>query len=69
MAYSTEKNSSPKQEEDDYTARLEELEREKAKQEALLAKKTDDVEALKAYKEALEALVAATIEQNQAPAA
>ena len=69
MADSTEKDSSQQQEKDDYTARLEKLEREKAKQEALLAKKTADVEALKAYKEALEALVAVTIEQNQAPAA
>ena len=69
MADSTEKNSSQQQEKDDYTARLEELEREKAKQEALLAKHTAEVEALKAHKEMLEALLAATIKQNSAPAA
>ena len=69
MADSTEENDSPQQEKGDYTARLEELELEKAKWEARLAKKTADVEALKAYKEALEALVAVAVEPDQAPAA
>ena len=69
MADSTEENESQQQEKGDYTARLEELELEKAKWEARLAKRTADVEALKAYKEALEALVAAAVEQDQAPAA
>ena len=69
MAGSTEKNNFDLQETDDYTARVEELEREKVKQEALLAKHTAEVEALKAHKEMLEALLAATIKQNSAPAA
>ena len=69
MAGSTEKNNFDLQEADDYTARVEELEREKIKQEALLAKHTAEVEALQAHKELLEALLAATIKQNSAPAA
>ena len=69
MADSVEENESQQQEKGDYTARLEELELEKAKWEARLAKKTADVEALKAYKEALEALVAVAVEPDQAPAA
>ena len=69
MAGSTEKNNFDLQETDDYTARVEELEREKVKQEALLAKHTAEVEALQAHKEMLEALLEATIKQNSAPAA
>ena len=69
MADSTEENESQQQEKGDYTARLEELELEKAKWEARLAKRTADVEALKAYKEELEALVAVAVGQDQAPAA
>ena len=69
MADSTEKSSSQQQEENDYTARLEELEREKAKWEDQLAQRTADVEFLKAYKEALEAQVAAVWGPGQAPAA
>ena len=69
MAESTEENETPQQEKGDYTARLEELELEKAKWEARLAKRTADVEALKAYKEELEALVAVAVGQDQAPAA
>ena len=69
MADSTEKSSSQQQEEDDYTAKLEALEREKAKWEDQLAQRTADVEFLKAYKEALEAQVAAASEPGQAPAA
>ena len=69
MAESTAEKSSPPQRDDDYAARLEELELEKARWEARLAKKTADVEALKAYKAMLEALVAAPVEDPQAPAA
>ena len=69
MAGSTEENETPQQEKGDNTARLEELELEKAEWEARLAKRTAEVEALKAYKEELEALVAAAVEQDQAPAA
>ena len=69
MAGSTEKTNFDQQETDDYNARVEELEREKVKHEALLAQHTAEVEALKAHKEMLEALVAAIINQDSAPAA
>ena len=69
MVESTAENSSQPQGDGDYAARLEELELEKARWEARLAKKTADVEALKAYKAMLEALVAAPVEDPQAPAA
>ena len=69
MAESAAEDSSQSQGDDDYAARLEELELEKARWEARVAKKTADVEALKAYKATLEALVAAVVEDPQAPAA
>ena len=69
MAESAAEGSSRSQGDDDYAARLEELELEKARWEARVAKKTADVEALKAYKATLEALVAAVVEDPQAPAA
>ena len=69
MAESATEGSSQLQGDDDYAARLEELELEKARWEARLAKRTAEVEALKAYKAALEALVAAVVEDPQAPAA
>ena len=69
MSGSTEKNNFDLQGTDDYTARVEELEREKVKQEALLAEHTAEVEALQAHKEMLEALLVATVKQNSAPAA
>ena len=50
-------------------ARIRELEEEKAKQEALLAENTAKVEALKAYKEMLEALLRAKVGDNRAQAA
>ena len=69
MSGSTEKNNFGLQGMDDYTARVEELKREKVKQEALLAEHTAEVEALQVHKEMLEALLVAAIKQNSAPAA
>ena len=63
------KDSSRTLEDDEYFARIAELEEEKARQEALLAQHTAEVEALRAVKEVLEALVLETIGPDPANAA
>ena len=69
MVTSGNKDDQKLQEEDRFASRLKELEEEKAKQEAILAKNTAEVEALQAYKEMLEALLQATVGAEPALAA
>ena len=69
MVTSGNKDDQKLQEEDIFASRLKELEEEKAKQEAILAKSTADVEALRAYKDMLEALLKATVGTEPALAA
>ena len=69
MVTSGNKDEQKLLEEDGFASRLKELEEEKAKQEAILAKRTADVEALQAYKDMLEALLKATVGTEPALAA